>query len=305
MSQRITRRNFARMMLGTGFLTAAGGCYRNVWGVKGAPNGSLRLVFYTDVHARPEWGTPLALSRAAEAINAQQAHLILGGGDLITDGFQNAAATVAPRWDEYMAFHDALNGEVHTAIGNHDLVAAIPEDGSPPSPDPRAEFRRRLGVGRTYYSFDVLGYHIVLLDSIQVTGDVSKYQGLVGPEQMEWLREDLVGIAKGMPIIIVLHMPLLTAFYQATERATAAAPPGRVIVNNVDVLDLLDDYNVVLVLQGHLHVAEMLKWRSTGRWWRGGWHGTSEGFSAITLNENRVEWDYITYGWEARRPPGV
>jgi 3',5'-cyclic AMP phosphodiesterase CpdA len=314
MSKRVSRRSFAKLMLGTGACTVVGGCYRNVWGVTGAPSGSLRIVFYTDVHARTEWETPLALARAAEAINAQEADLILGGGDLITDGFQNAAAKVARRWDVYMAFHSALNGEVHSAIGNHDLVGAIPEDGSPPSLDPRAEFRHRLGVSRTYYSFDMLGYHIVLLDSIQVTGDVSKYQGLVGPEQMAWLKEDLAGTAKGMPIILVLHMPLLTAFYQATERATAAAPPGRVVVNNVDVLDLLDNYNVVLVLQGHLHVAEMLKWRSTafitggavcGRWWRGSWQGTPEGFSVITLHENRVDWDYITYDWEARRPPGV
>jgi hypothetical protein len=55
----------------------------------------------------------------------------------------------------------------------------------------------------------------------------------------------------------------------------------------------------------------MLRWRSTtfitggavsGKWWRGSWHGTPEGFGVVTLRPDRVEWQYRTYGWQARRP---
>lgn len=277
----------------------------------GSPEPGLRLVFFSDVHARAEWDTPEALAMAADAINAQNADLVIGGGDLITDGFQAPAASVAHRWDVYMTMHDALKGNVHAVIGNHDLVAAMPEDGTPPSQDPRQVFRDRIGVERTYYSFDVNGYHVILLDSIEITDFETKYRGFINDEQLAWLAHDLTSVPKERPIILATHIPFLTTFHQATEGATTAAPESRVVVNNREVLALFEDHNLVLVLQGHLHVSEVIRWRNTtfitggaisGRWWRGAWHGTPEGFTQVTLRGSDIEWEYVTYGWEARRP---
>lgn len=275
-------------------------------------NPELRLVFFSDVHARTEWGTPEAMKIAAEAINDVQADLVLGGGDLITDGFQSGAAAVESRWDAYMAFHEMLDGTVHTAIGNHDLVGAIPEDGTEPSTDPRAEFRRRLGVDRTYYSFDINGYHVIVLDSIRIAGQRTKYQGLVSREQMDWLEQDLRDVPANQPVIAVMHIPLVTSFFMMTDGPTVAAPTGRVVVNSLDLLDAFRDHNLILVLQGHMHVSESIKWRNTtyitggaisGRWWRGEYQGTDAGFTVVTLNGNDIDWEYRTYGWTPRRPP--
>jgi 3',5'-cyclic AMP phosphodiesterase CpdA len=271
----------------------------------------VRFVFYTDVHARTEWDTPLAMARAADAINAQQPDFVIGGGDLITDGFQNAAVTVAPRWDAYMAMHRAIKGDIYSTIGNHDLVAAIPEDGTPPAKDPRAVYRDRMGLERSYYSFDAAGHRFFILDSIRVSHDNFKYHGHVSEQQLEWLKQELAGIPGDIPLIVVSHIPLLTTFYTATNGATFSAPSNRVVTNNTDVLKIFEKHNLVLVLQGHLHVKERLWWRNTtfitggaicARWWRGPWHGTSEGFNVITLKGNRVDWEYIDYGWQARRP---
>lgn len=307
----ITRRGFLGG-LALGGLTLAqpgllGGC-----ATPGTRRGRLRLVFYSDVHARPEWDTPLALAQAAEAIHARRPDLVFAGGDLITEGFESSAETVAPRWDVYMEFQRSLRTEVHAAIGNHDLVAALPEDGTPPSADPRAVFRERLGVERTFRSFDALGTHFILLDSIRVTGGELKYEGRIEPEQLAWLKRDLSRVARDTPIVVVLHVPLLTAFYGATEGATFAAPANRVVVNNREVLALFEDHALALVLQGHLHAAELVRWRGThfitggaicGKWWRGPWFGTQEGFCAIELSRDGVAWEYVDYGWEPRRPP--
>jgi 3',5'-cyclic AMP phosphodiesterase CpdA len=196
-------------------------------------------------------------------------------------------------------------------LGNHDLVAAAPEDGSPPAADPRAEFRARLGVERTWRSLDVAGYHLVLLDSVMVTGDELAYHGRIDDGQLDWLRRDLAAVDPATPIVLATHIPLLTGFYQATEGATAAAPANRVVENSRALLDLLADHNLLLVLQGHLHVDELLRWRGAtfitggavcGKWWRGAWHGTREGFGVVTLRPDRVEWEYRTYGWQATRP---
>ncbi len=284
---------------------------RAVWNIQGSERGDLRLVFYTDVHARTEWETPNALMMAAASINAQKADLVIAGGDLITEGFDSTSETAAPRWDAYMAMHREIEADHHTTIGNHDLVGAQPKDGSRPAADPRLDYKRRLGLKRTYRSFDALGYHVMLLDSLRVSGDEYKYHGWVSLEQREWIKEDLSRIPPGIPVVVVLHIPLLTALYNVTEGATSRAKPNRVVVNNTEVLALFEEHNLVLVLQGHLHVSELLRWRNAtfitggaicGKWWRGPYFGTEEGFNVLTLHRDRIEWEYVDYGWRARRP---
>ncbi len=311
MTASMTRRNFLNKLMG-GLVLFTGGCSKKwVWPILGADAGSVRLAFYTDVHARTEWETPAAMAQAANAINGRKSDMVVIGGDLITDGFQSSAAKVEPRWEAYMKMHQAIKVDVYPAIGNHDLVAVIPEDGTSAADNPRAEFLDLMGLGQTYYSFTAVGYHFIFLDAIQISRDECRYHGIVWPEQLAWLQQNLSTVSKGTPIIMVTHMPLLSAFYSASEGATVAAKPNRVVVNNCEVLKVLENHNLVLVLQGHLHVNEMIRWRGTtfitggaicGKWWRGNWYGTEEGFYDITLTGNHVECSYIDYGWEARRP---
>ena len=311
MAYTITRRRFLGKLV-AGFAMLAGGAAINTGcSIRGTGKGSLRLVYYTDVHARTEWNTPAAMAMAADAINARQADLVIAGGDLITDGFQSSAARVAPRWDAYLAMHQAIDADVYPVLGNHDLVAAIPTDGTPAADNPRAVYLERMGLERTYYSFNAAGYHFIILDSIQVTGDDYQYQGSIGSHQLQWLQQDLATVSKTTPVIMVTHIPLLTSFFNASKGATYAARPNRVIVNNREVLQTAANHNLILVLQGHLHVNEMIKWQNTtfitggavcGKWWRGAWYGTEEGFYDITVTGDQVECAYIDYGWEARRP---
>ncbi len=277
-----------------------------------APRESVRFVFFTDIHTRVEWETPEALRLAASKINEQRADLVLCGGDCITDGFQSGRAAVDHRWKAYREnLHDLLDPAAVTAMGNHDLVGAMPEDGSEPEPDPRAIFRAELGVENIYRSLDVGGYHVILLDSVQITRDELKYRGFIDDEQMAWIRDDLARVNTDTPIVLVTHMPLLTGFYMATQGAEAPAPRNRAIVNNREVLDVFSKHRLQLVLQGHLHVSEMLRWRDTtfvtggavcAKWWRGPWYGTEEGFAVVTLRRDRVDWEYVDMGWTARRP---
>jgi 3',5'-cyclic AMP phosphodiesterase CpdA len=272
----------------------------------------MRLLFFTDIHARVEWDTPEAMARAAKQMNEQGADLAVCGGDCITDGFQSSRIAVAPRWQAYREhLRDQLSPRLLTAIGNHDLVGAMPEDGSEPEPDPRAAFREELDLPRTFFASEAAGYYIILLDSMQVTGDELKYRGYVDEPQLAWLREELTRVAPDTPIILVTHMPLLTSFFQATKGHEEPAPRNRVVVNNREVLDCFTKHRLHLVLQGHLHVNEMLRWRGTtfitggaicGSWWRGRYHGTDAGFGMLTLRPDRVDWEYKEIGWVPRRP---
>ncbi len=271
----------------------------------------LKMVFFTDIHARTEWGTPDALRMAAEAINAQQADVVIGGGDMITDGYTSSADRVAPRWEVYRAFHEAIQPTPVSVVGNHDLVGVESFDGSPPSHDPRSEVKKQMNRPRTDGSFTQGGYHFILLDSTEITTDELKYHGRIGPEQMNWLHRNLAGVSPETPIVVVTHIPLVTDFFRSPD-GTDLAPPNRVVVNAREVIEAFAGHRLLAVLQGHLHVVEEIQRDGTlfltggaicGKWWRGSWHGTPEGFMVLTLHPDRVEWEYLTYGWTARRPP--
>lgn len=308
----LSRRGFLGTMAAAGAAWGLGWPRRLAWSAPVSARESFRFVFFTDVHTRVEWETPRALEMAAAAMRAQAPDFILAGGDLITDGFDSTAEQVAPRWDAFMEMWNSLPGPKEAAIGNHDLVAARPKDGSPASADPRAVFREKMGVPRTYRAFDAGGCHFLMLDGIQVTDTERNYRGFVEPAQLDWLRADLEGVDPVTPIVLVSHVPFLTSFYQAVEGATEPAPDHRVMVNNREVLEQFSRHNLLLVLQGHLHVDELIRWRRTtfitggavsGAWWRGPRRGTDAGFGVVTLKDGRVEWEYLNYGWTPRRPP--
>ena len=262
LSKTMTCRGFLGKLI-AGLALLAGGCSKkSMWPVSGSDSGTVRLVFYTDVHARTEWETPNAMSLAAKTVNAKKADLVIAGGDLITDGFDSSATKVSPRWDAYMKMHHAIKADVYPTIGNHDLVGADPQNGISAAIDPRSVYLAQMGLSQTYYSFNAVGYHFVILDSIEITGDEYKYRGYIGPEELEWLKQDLANVSPGYPIVIVTHIPLLTSFYSATEGSTYTVKKNRVIVNNHEVLEIIENYNVVLVLQGHLHIKELIKWQN-------------------------------------------
>ena len=304
----ITRRRFLNSVVaGCGALVfGSQGC--SLWRPRAAP---VRLLYYTDVHAIHQWDAPQAMQRAVSKINERRADLIINGGDLIHGGFHLSEPAAEVRWDAYQVMHDAIKGEIFSTLGNHDLVAVNPKDGSSPSVDPRESFRNRLGLERTYYSFDALGYHFVVLDSVQINSAQNHYVGAIGPNQIAWLKRDLSMIPTSRPIVAVTHIPLLTSLHAATQGATEATPRHTVIANNVEVLETFANHNLILVLQGHLHVNELIRWRNTtfitggaicGAWWRGPRLGTEEGFGVVTMDGERVYWEYIDYGWESSRP---
>ncbi len=250
------------------------------------------------------------MEKAVDSINEQGADLIINGGDLIHLGFRLSEPAAEKRWDIYMGLHEAIRGEIFSTLGNHDLVAVSPKDGSPPSKDPRAMFRTRLGLERCYYSFDTLGYHFVVLDSTLIKAQEASYGGWIDPEQLEWLKEDLSKLPPSTPTVAVTHYPLLTNFYAATVGATQATPEKFVISNNVEVLKCFAGHKLILVLQGHIHVDELIRWRGItfitggaicGAWWRGPRLGTKEGYGMVTLDGDQGSFRYIDHVCEGKR----
>jgi 3',5'-cyclic-AMP phosphodiesterase len=159
-----------------------------------------------------------------------------------------------------------------------------------------------LGLERTYSSFEAGGYHFVILDSIQATGDGDGYRGFVEAEQIDWLSADIARVPRGRPVVAVTHLPLVTAFFGHPE--PGGGPSNRVVLNATEVLKVLGRRRLILVLQAHLHTSEAFEQRGTtflcggaicGQWWRMDRDGTPPGFTVVSLNGERVDWEYVRY----------
>lgn len=267
----------------------------------------LELSFITDIHTIAGWDVPDALALSAEKINAHCSDLLLIGGDLVHTNPGDDQKTVNNRWAVYRDFSQQLNRSTVYAIGNHDLAV----DETQSSDQRRDKFRAVTGTLDTSYTTDALGFRIIVLDSIGPGNHDFRYRGYIGPEQMQWLEETLANTPVSQPLILLTHMPLVSGFWQAKQGNRVLPAADRLLVNNKEVLQRFKRHNLRVVLQGHLHVNEHLRWNGIdfitggaicGKWWRGHWQGTAPGFGRLSIDEQETQWRYETTGWQTTMP---
>ena len=195
---------------------------------------------------------------------------------------------------------------VYNTLGNHEVFGIYERSGiSPDHPEYRyGMFESR--IGETYYSFDYEGWHFMVLNSVQETED-RRYIGMIGEEQMDWIRTDLMELDPNTPIIVSTHIPFITVFTQILYGEFAPDYHGLVVENAREVLDLFTGYKLKLVLQGHLHYMEDILVYEThfitvgavsGSWWNGPYNEVEEGFLMVHVKGDNFCCEYVDYAWE-------
>jgi plastocyanin len=126
-------------------------------------------------------------------------------------------------------------GKVFYVPGEHDVLN-----------DNGASYLARYGKpvgakGGGWYSFDHAGVHFIAL--VNVLNLKAGGLGSLGPEQLDWLRRDVRGLAASTPIVVFAHVPLWTV-YPAWGWGTD---------DSAQALDLLKRFGSVTVLNGHIH----------------------------------------------------
>jgi hypothetical protein len=122
-------------------------------------------------------------------------------------------------------------GETFYVPGEHDIAI---DDG--------AAYRERFGKGTQgtgWYSFNHKGVHFVGLNNCQQVDAM----GLLGADQLRWLKADLASHSPSTPIVIFAHIPLWMVYPEwgwGTPDATEA-------------LTYLKRFGSVTVLNGHIH----------------------------------------------------
>jgi 3',5'-cyclic AMP phosphodiesterase CpdA len=117
--------------------------------------------------------------------------------------------------------------------GEHDMFS---DDGK--------QYLNRYGKGTRglgWHSFDHKGVRFVGL--VNVANLKPGGLGMLGPEQLDWLKRDVAGLGDSTPIVVYAHVPLWTVYPKwgwGTEDSEQA-------------LALLKRFGSVTVLNGHIH----------------------------------------------------
>jgi 3',5'-cyclic-AMP phosphodiesterase len=267
------------------------------------------FAFITDIHLQPERNAPQGFSLAIDTLNALNPDFVITGGDLIMDALGQSYERSDSLYNLYQESAGKLKMPVYNTIGNHEIYGIYHKSNADRQHPEFGEkmFEKRLG--RSYYSFNHKGWHFMILNSIEEAEEGDAYEGRVDSVQMDWIREDLRNVDPETPIIISTHIPMATSFYEVFENPLYDVRRSDVVVNTPEVLQLFENHNLKLVLQGHLHILEEIKLRGitfvtagavSGRWWRGAHYGVEEGFVMVNLSGDDFDWEYVDYGWEVQ-----
>ena len=278
--------------------------------------GSFRFLYFTDTHIQPELDAGAGCRMCFAQMVHEPVQFAVCGGDLVFDALAADRTRAHLLWDMYRQTSSSLHVPVHYVIGNHDVFGLTPKTGVEPSDAEYGKKAYQDRFGSTYYSFDHLGWHFVVLDSIGLHPDRS-WTGQVGQEQISWLKADLEKAGAHTPVIVVTHIPLVTGAVNYVSRADwlQKTPDVGSLVNTLmvtdasEVIDVLLGYNVRVVLQGHTHVNEEIEFRGlrfmtsgavSGNWWRGARAGSAEGYSVVRVGaDGNVQREYRTYGFHS------
>ena len=237
----IDRRGFLKCMAwaGTGALCVVEGGVLKSYALghhskkAAAAKGDLSFVQISDSHmgfnkpANPDViGT---LKAAVDKINAlpQQPEFILHTGDVShlarPEEFDNV--------DQILRSANAK--DIFFVPGEHDMLN---DDGK--------SFLDRYGKqtkGHGWYSFEKKGVHFIGL--VNVMNLKAGGLGSLGPEQLEWLEDDVKHLKFSTPIIVFAHIPLWSVYPQW----------GWGTDDSAQALSYLKKFGSVTVLNGHIH----------------------------------------------------
>jgi Icc protein len=195
--------------------------------------GDFSFVQISDSHIgfsrEPNTDVTATLQETVNRINAlpQQPAFVLHTGDLTHLAKPEEFDTCA------QVLRGVRAGEVHYVPGEHDVF----------TDDARLYLERygRGAQGKGWRSFEHRGVHFIGL--VNVMNLQAGHLGVIGREQMDWLRQDVAGLGDSTPIVVFAHVPLWTVSQEwgwGTEDGAQA-------------LALLRRFGSVTVLNGHIH----------------------------------------------------
>lgn len=178
-------------------------------------------------HQAPNEDPGATLKLAVDAINALpvQPQFVIHTGDV-------THLSKPAQFDAARLILQSLRAPLVVIPGEHDVIG---NDGL------KAYFQNfaRKDAPKGWFSFDMGGAHFVAIVNVF---DFEK-MGLIGSEQLDWIRQDLAAQKKSTPIVVFGHVPLYTVY----------EPWGWLTEDGGKVVAMLQRFDNVTVLNGHIH----------------------------------------------------
>jgi len=238
------RRHFIQSIAAAGISSLAAAKHSEGAAVdKNSSPQALTFGLITDLHYadKDTWATRhyrdslKKLSRAVEAFNDNGAAFAVELGDIIDSAEKEIEYGYLRSID---SIFDSFNGQRHYVMGNHDVATFT-----------KVEFMKATGSPRNYYSFDLEGWHFVILDACY-RGDGTPYNAgnfkwtdsIIPEPELAWLSRDIEDRPEGSKVILFTHQNLHN---EDDDHGVKNAP---------DVRKVLEESGAVrAVFQGHMH----------------------------------------------------
>lgn len=261
--------SYAALFAATILVTGRGGAEEK--------SGAFSFVHMSDTHVTPYLQMPsdaeiakgrsfpeVQSVRALDKVLLEPYHLsapkpsfVLHTGDVTEFGFPGAT------WDVVRKYFGTLGIPTMFAMGNHDNTwNSAPQK------------LRDMHTGLNY-SFDYGAIHFAVVNSSTLQAPMPS----IGEDTLQFLRSDFAKLPPNKPIMVALHHPLDTTEFCShydTDR----------------LLDVLRDYNVVLILFGHGHSAVKANYGGFDAIEGGSTFGAKPGYSIVCVDGDKISAAY-------------
>ena len=207
------------------------------------------FVFLPDLHLQPD-SIPVEkkFDRIAKQVNKLKPDFAIMGGDMIYTA-KNVNEKKAKVLFDFMDIKfQQFKMPLYYTMGNHEIVGVLAESGMEISHPLWGNVMYEKLYGKRYQSFTKSGWKFFLLDGIKIREKERDYTSGVDSMQIEWLKNELIQMDNSMPIVVVIHTPLIN------PKAIRNSQFQVLSAKSEAVLNLFNDYNLKMVLQGHNHV---------------------------------------------------
>ncbi|MGY4384725.1 Icc protein [Pedobacter sp. UYP24] len=270
---------------------------------------ALRVAHITDVHLKNELGAPAKFVKCLHHVqqHSPKVDLILNGGDVVFDMNKESIGAIDDQWK---LVNDTMKNEcsipVNYCLGNHDVWWN--EDSRKDVFYGKKYAMDKLQLSNPYYSFTKGGWKFIILDSVHLDIDNTWYIGKLGNEQFSWLESELKATDPKMPVIVMSHIPILTALLMIEDNIVNkwTMLGGDMHTDTSKIISLFYQHpNVKLCLSGHLHMRDKVVYNNvtylcdgavSGAWWKGNRRETAPGYGLIDLYaDGTFEEKYVNY----------